>query len=206
MPLREDDTIREKLGFVQADVKHVSAQVEKIVGKVDEANTNITKLTSSTVKQSECAQRTNHIAEKLDLIREELAKKQTRPENPAVGFGRVNSGVFQAHDDSTERKKRKPFLVKLKDNLSLTIAIFTLLGLLIAGVVKFAHVIVTIEETLQERDKKDRKEIKKVDDLRSEIKKMRDEQKKVIYVPVYKEPDAGPATKSRRHRRSRRNP
>ena len=201
MPTREDDTLREKLGFVQADIKHVSAQVEKIVGKVDEANTNIVKLNTLTVKQPECIQRTSIIAEKIDQLKEEVSKKQTRPENPTIRYDTAVFGTSKNFEESGKKSGRKPFAVKLKDNAAAILAVFTLLGLLITGIVKFAHVIVTIEETLAKNEKK---EIKKSNELKDEIKKLRSERRKVIYIPVYK--DSGPETRRsrRRFRRVRR--
>ena len=205
MSPREDDTIREKIGSMQSDVKHMSYQVEKIAVKLDEANDNIVQLRTSTVKQSECTDRTQVIFEKLDQLKEEVSKKITRPENRIVKSGKAVSGIFYVDDGSTEKKKRKPLFSKIKDNVTVAIAIFTLVGIVIAGIVKFAHVIVTIEETLEARSEKERREFKKVDELHSEIRKMRSEYKKVIYVPVY--PDMGPEPKARnrRIRRSRHN-
>ena len=200
MPLRDDDTIREKIGSMQSDVRHVSNQVEKVANKLDEANDNIINLRTSTVKQAECTQRTQFIADKLDQLKEEIAKKQTRPDNPAIGYG-SGSGIFPTPAAPTEFKKpRKSLIVKMKDNLGVILAIITVSGLLIAGVVKFAYVIVTIDKTLKINEKK---EEKNVDKLRAEIEKLRKDQKKVIYIPVYKRQDSGPSEQPRRRRRRR---
>lgn len=194
--MAEDSNLHEKIGFMQADIKNVGAKVDSVARKLDVAADRMIQLTSESVKQGECTRRIRLIGDQISSLKDIVAKKQTRENNPAISsFLKDPSVVLQKVSEAREPSKKESFSIKLKDNLALVITIITLFGIMLAGIIKLSHFVVGLE-TLVKRS--ENHSVQQTQTLRKEIKNMTP---RIVYVPVL--PDAGPDANVKKPRRRR---
>lgn len=201
MAIDDDTKLHEKIGFMRADIKNIGEKVSTVIDKVDDANMKLVYLTSSTVKQGECTQRIKMITDQIGTVKDLINRKQTRQDNPVITSdmlsGRDNSQVISIPIGNEEDTSRQKWVVKAKENIAFLIAVFTLVGIVIIGGIKFARFIVSVEDVVKNAD---RKSIKVMYDLREEINNMNRRSQKNL--SVLTEPDSGvfeePKNKNRR--------
>lgn len=194
--MAEDSNLHEKIGFMQADIKNVGAKVDSVARKLDVAADRMIQLTSETVKQGECTRRIRLIGDQISSLKDIVAKKQTRENNPSVAsFLKDPSVVLQRMPEEKESSKKESFSIKLRDNLALVLTIITLFGIMLAGIIKLSHFVVGLETLVKQSESHSAQQTQT---LRKEIKSMRP---KVVYVPVVS--DAGPDAKVKKPRRRR---
>lgn len=199
---RDDSkSLHEKIGFMRADIKNVGQKVDSVANKVETLTTQLGQVSSSTVPRGECLNRTKIITDKIDALRSDLAKKQTKQDHPAVLTNTTNPHIVVPQElaSSNDRPRKRSFVRRLRDNLALVLTICSLISVLIVGLVKLSHFVVTFEKSLKMAQESTQRQTY---ELKEELKEIKD-RKEVIYVPIAT--DAG-AEKEERPRRRRRRP
>ena len=197
---KDDTSLHEKIGYMRSDIKNVGEKVDAVANKVETLATQVGQVSSSSVPRGECLNRTKLITDKIDALRRDLARKQTKQDNPAI-IGGTNPHIVVPQELATkyDKPKKQSFVRRLRDNLALIITIFSLIGLSIVGIVKISHFVVTFQKSLQMAQENSKQQTKIIKDEIKEIKN----RKEVIYVPVKVDAGAEEPRRTRRRRRPR---
>jgi len=165
------------IGTIETNISHIKETVDGVNGKVDSIGRELMELSSSTVKRDECTKRTKMITDSMSALAHDLQQQQPQ--------------------EVEEVEEQKPWLQRVKENATAIITIFTLIGLLGAGVYKLAHVIVKVESALAQQSQTT---VQQTKTLKQELRKI--DKTRVVYVPMPVYPDAG--VKPRRYKRRNR--
>lgn len=168
-----DDTIKFKIGRMSSDVEHVKEAVDKVVDKLDNVNKHVIELNGSTIKAAQCAATHNGLQESLREMTDEIRKKKTRDDNPAI--------------------TGKNLLTRIKENILTIASIITAIGVIILGWFYLAHMTVRVDNALRITDKQE-KTLKRVEDKVSKPKYI------YVQVPLPSPPPMAEKKKPRKHR------
>jgi hypothetical protein len=174
-----DKSLHEKIGYMRADIKNVDR-------KIDEVKDAVADLSDKAVTQSECTQRTKAFTNAVGSLREDIARKQTRTDHPAV-YPSLDtiverlSEVVNVESQDGEEPVERSLISRLKDHIGLIAAIVGLLTLLSAGLVKLSHFIVKVDSAIVKSEKMTKETHEELQKELQEVKKSAN-QLRYIYV------------------------
>ena len=181
------------IGGMNTSIKSLVVSQKEVKDKLDTVTNRVTEVATSMVTKEDCdAHR--------QAISTAIGKKQTRPDNLAVGF---NPNISSASIPLPARGQTS-FADWIRRNIGLISATLGVLALLGTGVVKVAYLIVGLDSAIQRTEK--RHEATSAT-LKKELREVKEaaQEPRVVYIPVPSTPDAGvPARRARRHRRPAR--
>lgn len=131
MSSEDDKSLHEKIGYMRAEIKGVTAKVDTVIEKVDCVDHKLVVLNGSTVKQEQCEARMN----------------RSDDSQPSIVFS-----------DVTKEEPKKSWLLRVKENIAAILVICGFASLLGAGFYKVAHLMVGIETILANANKESKKQ------------------------------------------------
>lgn len=180
------------IGAIESNIGHIKEAVDGVNGKVDTIKEKLIQLNGSAVKHDQCEARTGRLAKKVDQLRGEVARKQTRNEVPSIAPLLDDTAEVEVVEE--DEPDKKSLLIRAKENVSSIVVILGALGLLGTGFYKLAHILVNVEQAVVNQNKKQTKAIKQ------ELQKVHTTPPRVIYLPVYPDASVKKRTPRRRHR------